>query len=495
MKKYNKKYAISTLFFFVFFFVIYVFSAYSLFGLDRNTKAEWWVNDAYKYKKYIAERILQKKVIVAGGSNVLFGIDSETLSETVGFPVLNLATHGAHDIRFYEYQIEKHTKEGDIVVLPLEFEFYERTTKFSNWQANNYLSWGKDFFIWMPIVSKFQFIHALDPKMVFTGLSSKLFGGDDSILVDESTIVDRITELNNTEGEKWRDYSYESLTIYGDMNVGERVMNSRFQNENTLHYKIIESPTADFISSVLRIKRTIEDKNATFVLTWPATIKNAAFNFENRLINKKILSLKDSLTSNGINMSCHPASFNFKFSYFFDSVYHLNNMGSQVRSINLANCIKNEILNKAPPIDFSEAYALSEIIQRDYPPVSPLSFFKRRLSDLESIKSSLEKFYLLNKKYPKSKNWDGIYSLYGESGQNYIKGLAPKFISKLPIDPRKSTSGSENYLYKSNGKDFKIIAHDVREDILFIGDDYPSIIDPIRKGWAFGFWTEGAKNW
>ncbi len=65
-------------------------------------------------------------------------------------------------------------------------------------------------------------------------------------------------------------------------------------------------------------------------------------------------------------------------------------------------------------------------------------------------------------------------------------------MDSLPIDPRNSKDGNKNYLYKSNGKDFKFIVHDAPSFDMSNVDT--GFIDPIRKR-AYGVWSEGAKNW
>ena len=122
-----------------------------------------------------------------------------------------------------------------------------------------------------------------------------------------------------------------------------------------------------------------------------------------------------------------------------------------------------------------------------------LEDYKRRLLDLKTIKTALTKYYEVNKKYPLSKGWNGVYSNWGESSPDYIKGLVPEYLDFLPIDPRNSVNGSKNYIYKSNGKDFKFIIHGAPAYDLDNLDN--QLIDPRRPDWAYGVWTSGAENW
>ncbi|MFA7022767.1 hypothetical protein [Aliarcobacter sp.] len=101
---------------------------------------------------------------------------------------------------------------------------------------------------------------------------------------------------------------------------------------------------------------------------------------------------------------------------------------------------------------------------------------------------------VLNLAVPISQGFDGIYSKYGYSGNDWIKGLSPKYINKLPIDPRNTNNPSFQYLYKSNGKDYKLISHSP-EDCKSVEKINKALIDPSRKCWAYGLWSDGAKDW
>jgi len=119
--------------------------------------------------------------------------------------------------------------------------------------------------------------------------------------------------------------------------------------------------------------------------------------------------------------------------------------------------------------------------------------FKQRVDDVNNIKSALENFHNKYSHYPRSVGMDGLYTNWGKSTPNYIIGLVPEFLESLPIDPRQLEDGSKNYLYTSNGSDFKFIVHSAPE---FDKRNVEiSMIDPRRPSKAYGIWSEGAEKW
>ena len=94
----------------------------------------------------------------------------------------------------------------------------------------------------------------------------------------------------------------------------------------------------------------------------------------------------------------------------------------------------------------------------------------QRIQNLKQLQLALELYKSNNNgKYPivtgQSGNWvgnsadcswTGTYSWYTNTA-DWIPGLSPTYIAKLPIDPKHN--GCFMYLYKSNEVDYKILAH------------------------------------
>jgi hypothetical protein len=120
---------------------------------------------------------------------------------------------------------------------------------------------------------------------------------------------------------------------------------------------------------------------------------------------------------------------------------------------------------------------------------------KQTVQDILLLKDALQSYYNDNKTYPKSSGaWDAVVAAFGESRKDWIPGLVPRYLKELPIDPRKSKDGQKQYMYKSDGNNFKLIAHNP-VGFAEIALDHPELVDPVRQSWALGVWSEEAKNW
>jgi prepilin-type N-terminal cleavage/methylation domain-containing protein len=127
-----------------------------------------------------------------------------------------------------------------------------------------------------------------------------------------------------------------------------------------------------------------------------------------------------------------------------------------------------------------------------------------RKANLRQLQSALELYYSTNSAYPST---GGVWrssepgDLWNPDPSNYIPGLAPSFVPKLPADPQGGPSvisvctavGSKKaYLYISNGTNYKLLAHCSIEGAVSASDPF---YDPVRPTWAWQVSSAGAINW
>ncbi len=122
----------------------------------------------------------------------------------------------------------------------------------------------------------------------------------------------------------------------------------------------------------------------------------------------------------------------------------------------------------------------------------------KRIADLTQLRKALELYYNTNNGYPISPCdsegcWAGVYSCWGPDTTSYIPGLSA-YVSQMPRDPRNHNNCGEQYIYYSDGVNFKLISH-VPEDCTEVKSRYPNLIDPLRDCWAYGYWSPGAVGW
>ncbi len=118
-----------------------------------------------------------------------------------------------------------------------------------------------------------------------------------------------------------------------------------------------------------------------------------------------------------------------------------------------------------------------------------------RLTQMRAVADALEKYYGKYDAYPVSNGWSGDAPTYGgkgyEGASGYIPNLAPEFLKSLPQDPTVVPVKGKGYLYRSNGRDYKMLAHQTPKSY----DPEHPLYDPKRPTWAWMISTPNARNW
>ncbi len=123
----------------------------------------------------------------------------------------------------------------------------------------------------------------------------------------------------------------------------------------------------------------------------------------------------------------------------------------------------------------------------------------RRVSDLKTVEAALEAYRVDFGTYPPAAGganaWSGdapSYGGYGYDASGYILGLVPEYIKELPRDPSgDNPQGGSGYLYRTNGTDYKFLAHQTAES-------FPTnhrFFDPRRPSHAYQVSSPGGAGW
>jgi hypothetical protein len=126
----------------------------------------------------------------------------------------------------------------------------------------------------------------------------------------------------------------------------------------------------------------------------------------------------------------------------------------------------------------------------EVPVVTP---FQQRVADLETIRAALEAYHADTGGYPNTNGkWNSVSH---QNSLNWLPELVPNYLNSVPTDPFGSWKfENPQYMYTSDGIDYKLIAHRSGDCDQLTNDLSPSR-DPVRATaeacWGFGFWTAG----
>lgn len=308
---------------FLFFLIIFIFYGLSIYFFYRTPISTIWIYNALEKKIKNANQLSQKKVILLSGSNTHYGIISKKIEESFNIPCFNLGSHAGLGIDYIFNYSKKVLKSGDIVIAPIEYEHFFWDDSVVNETKRDYLfSWDKEYLNNLSLIDIFKNVYSISPIY----------------------FLKSIYQYNLPEKEK---------------NVGDGANSTTIDengDETEMHYQKIKYEFED-----IDFKQNFEkSKGFQIIISYIEWCKKnnikLYFTYPNRIItppNKQYKYSKSFEYFNGIlkihniNLIGNEKDAFFENQYMYDSKYHLNSLGRELRTKRIIELIKqNGILNE-----------------------------------------------------------------------------------------------------------------------------------------------------
>jgi len=313
-----------------------------LFSLiEAPVPAEYWVAEMISVKKeLIRAQTGNNKIIIAGGSSTLFGIDAEYASAQLGIPVFNFGLHAGLRLEKILREVDTVVEHGDYLILALEPSFYRCYPRWTLWQMNNVVGWDHDAWREMSYFGKIEFAATVSP-----GLLGQMIIATAQKMLHSPEIGRRLDALDNDLIlSKFRarimsddfQYSAYNLDAHGDL-LGTK--GSRIKvPENDL-----SKPDHICDEAAGQLARFVEKMRVRGVQVYFANIPLYARSGLDAM-QKGESSFVRELTPIGCIIDKRE-NIIFDQKHFFNSVYHLNSEGRSIRTDLLIQAIRKNILS------------------------------------------------------------------------------------------------------------------------------------------------------
>ena len=278
----------------------------SLFFIPDKA-SQYSILGALPDKHALLKKIHVEKIIILGGSNVSFGMNSKKLEERFKKPVVNMGIHAGLGLEYIVNDIKPYIKKGDQIVLMPEYEHF----------------YTDDFYGEMELVSmvfdiepnskqlltKQQWIHLL--QYIPTYSAKKIKNYIPSLLNNKTKLVDI--------------YHRNSFNEYGDAYIHWELPNQTYSSATINNGN--ECINADIIPFLKEFKLFVKKQGATLYL-FPPVIEQTSFNHQKIIITK----IAEELKNNDIAFVSEPKNYCYPKNLFFNSYYHLNKIGVDKRT-------------------------------------------------------------------------------------------------------------------------------------------------------------------
>ncbi|WP_420603493.1 hypothetical protein [Flagellimonas sp.] len=300
-------------------FALILIISYLAMFLNPDYKIEYIAGVAPKLEKL--KMTQGSKIVIIGGSNGSFGIDSSLMEKELGVPVVNMALHGGLPLKYTIEQVKGYLRKGDVLILTKEY----------GGLRNQY--WNKMNGVELPKIITYDFSQIgalLNDKILLKSTFSGLF----------KTINHNIKRFPS-KAKKDRNSVYSIKAFDGDNLKSERLMGT-YEKEVTEHKLPKLTEKSSLIKNLQDYSKYFNKKGIEFYITPPVIV-------EGYYDMKEILPFWRFFSSSArIPLLNETKSYVYPREYFFNSHYHTNQLGREIRTISLIDDIKSrgvQILN------------------------------------------------------------------------------------------------------------------------------------------------------
>ena len=311
-----KKYLNSVLLSFLLGWLIFIVAA--LYQLGAPTESSRWIYEVDTIKTRIAHSIETPKFLIVGGSNALFGISSQMITQELGIPAVNTAINAGLGADYILHRARSLAKSGDTVLLALEYQLY-----LPNSQNSKVL---------------IDYVLARDPNYVLTHPWLILFLSFDRLKLG---ILAKFQTPPRTEGE----YQSHTINASGDETNNREADMTKQQHQNLKKWTPIklENKLVQNSSEIKTIKNFINwcrQHNIKVIATWPNTIWFDRY--QAPIYQELFQDIEKFYQSIDVLVLGTYHDFMYDISLFYDTRYHLNDRGRLYRTNHLIELLRRK---------------------------------------------------------------------------------------------------------------------------------------------------------
>jgi hypothetical protein len=265
------------------------------------------------------------KIILVGGSNLAFGIDSRMVRDSLDVNVVNMGLYARLGLRYMLAQVKPYIRPGDVVVIVPEYDqFYGKFSEGDN-TLNTALLYAPadrigDFIKSYSVIDVVLRPRVENVRRGFLQGTADLFGVKNKYFPPDTNPV----------------YNRRSFNEYGDMtsHLGRKGM-----NPNSIFVSELP-PSKEFNTRTLDILNDIGDaaraRGAHAYFLFPSYIDRSY------AINTVAISSLERRLRKGMRIPIlgGPREFVYPSSWFFDTRYHLNQAGRGPRTLRVIDILR-----------------------------------------------------------------------------------------------------------------------------------------------------------
>lgn len=311
------------------------------YQLGAPVQAEYWLYESAIVKHNLIAAIKEPKLIVLGGSNALFGIDSTLVEQTLGIPTINLALHGGLSFEHLFQEAQQYLQPHDHVLLAIEYLRYTQLDPYSLWFTNQMMTWDTAFFWKLPTLEKIRFILSVPMHRLVAGATAQIFR--------EQVGVFERRRLSSPE-EVIQRHAQHVFKMSGAQNRYSALNLDRHGDAVMSHYSSVDDDdyglTKPFVYServwdeFRLFAKYCRDRDISVYIAWPSVMKNTKLDFGSEAVHAHLQNLMAQMQAHQLQALGLPEEYQYDRELFSDTAHHLSPIGRSIRTQALLQYLK-----------------------------------------------------------------------------------------------------------------------------------------------------------
>ncbi|WP_461208558.1 hypothetical protein [Desulfocurvus sp. DL9XJH121] len=281
----------------------------------------YWVETLMQRKADAAQAVQGRKMLLLGGSNVLFGLKARQIEEATGLPTVNMGVHGGLGADYMLHEARKCLRPGDAALMVMEYNLYGDDTRGINRMvAGASLARGLDYFLSLPWEVRATYLRHLTLDRLFMKALARV-----AAWKQRPTDTYKVSTVN-----RWGDETAHAPSEDSRRSLAHELGKGHGVPVFLDHGRSVEAMRA-FIA-------WCAEHSVTVLATWPNTAEVPGFSgpefegFADRV--------RAFYAAQGVPMLGGPKECRLPVDLMYDTIYHPSDTGAELRTSRLIPHLK-----------------------------------------------------------------------------------------------------------------------------------------------------------
>ena len=312
------------------------------------------------YKWFLLKEVPGPRIIFESGSNSHHAIDTDAVGKALGMTAINIADNGGYAIEDKITRLETYARTGDVVVLPLEWTFYNREKLTDNYVETLFTN-NRDYFRFMPPIKRVQRALSLPPEKVIKAYLKK----NSRPVVDTESPAQSLfaAALTQSTGHQSRKVAIGPGEGVAEQSCDDYILGKPAQRKNL--------KLGANIKPVLKRLQRLKAKGINIHFAWPVLVGDGCMS-DPAYVTGFRKEIEQAVKRAGFEFFGTPGQSLYGQDVQDDSPYHIITEGSVIQTKKMISFLQTQGYGKiGSPLDI-QTFARHRLLEMELASIKPL---------------------------------------------------------------------------------------------------------------------------